>query len=191
MKMLKRRPVIAAHGPEVTNLRDFNTKSYHGLPNLLTRGDEGKAYALLNVGRYHGARLECDASDCTLKLQQPIPHAWSLTNHGDLRGVSHEGQEFPDLPCTERGLRRLPITEAHGFISIVGNPDAEVMPDLDDWLNALGDNYRWLNLANYRISSLWWLEGSFQSGRVPGIGRFQITGRGGARTHPHDRRTKF
>ena len=103
---------------------------------LLARDDEGMARAFLNVCRHRGAKLERAASGCKRVFTCPY-HAWNWTNTGELRSVLHEAQVFPDLPRAERGLRRLPVAEAHGFIWIVANADAGGKPDIDDWLSGL------------------------------------------------------
>ena len=83
----------------------------------------------------------------------PVPyHGWSWTNQGELRAVPQEEQGFPDLPRAERGLRRLPATEAHGFIWIIANPESAEMPEIDDWLPGLAKDFQWLGLADHRVA---------------------------------------
>ncbi len=151
--IFRRKPVIAAQSSELDGARAFLTKEFLGLPVLLTRDDAGKVHAFLNVCRHRGARLERNATGCKRVFTCPY-HAWSWTNEGDLRGVPHEAQGFPDLPRAERGLRRLPAAEAHGFIWIIANPDAADMPDIDTWLAGLGDDLNWIGLADHRIAAL-------------------------------------
>ncbi len=147
-----RVPTVAAQSSEIEGPRSFITKNVMGLPVLLARDDEGVARAFLNVCRHRGAKLERAASGCKRVFTCPY-HAWSWTNTGELRSVPHEAQGFPHLPRAERGLRRLPVAEAHGFIWIVANADASGKPDIDDWLSGLHRDFRWLGLADHRIAA--------------------------------------
>ena len=60
---------------------------------------------------------------------QPIYH-----NRAWVERVTKDrlSEGFPEVPRAERGLRRLPVTEAHGFIWMVANADDDRMPDIDD-----------------------------------------------------------
>ncbi|MEO3415647.1 SRPBCC family protein [Roseovarius sp. CAU 1744] len=151
--LFRRKPVIAAQSSELEGPRSFVTRDYLGLPLLLTRDDEGKVSAFLNVCRHRGARLEREKAGCKRVFTCPY-HAWSWTNHGELRAVPQEAQGFPDLPRAERGLRRLPCTEAHGFVWIIANPDAAEIPDIDAWLGGLAGDFDWIGLADHRIAAI-------------------------------------
>ena len=149
--LFRRRPVIVAHGSELEGEGAFLTRTFLGLPVLLTRDGDGGVHAFLNVCRHRGARLERKASGCKRVFTCPY-HAWSFTNTGDLRGVPHEAQGFPGLAKAERGLRRLPAAEAHGFIWIIADPEAAEMPGIDGWLAGLEEDFHWLGFANHRVA---------------------------------------
>ncbi|TCL09555.1 phenylpropionate dioxygenase-like ring-hydroxylating dioxygenase large terminal subunit [Shimia isoporae] len=149
--VFRRRPVVAAHSSELESENAFLSKDFLGLPLLLTRDGEGKAHAFLNVCRHRGAKIERETSGCKRVFTCPY-HAWSWSNQGVLRAVPQEAQGFPDLPRSERGLRRLPTAEAHGFIWIIANPDAADIPDIDEWLSGLTPDFDWLGLSDHRIA---------------------------------------
>ena len=149
--IFRRRPVVAAHSSELVGENSFIARNFMGLPLLLTRDATGKAHAFLNVCRHRGAKLERETEGCKRVFTCPY-HAWSWTNQGQLRAVPQEAQGFPDLPRAERGLRRLPVAEAHGFIWIIANPETAEMPDIDTWLGGLAPDFDWLDLANHRIA---------------------------------------
>ncbi|MEL6980416.1 MAG: SRPBCC family protein [Pseudomonadota bacterium] len=156
--VFRRKPVVAAHSSELQGKRAFLTKSFFGLPLLLTRDDQGVAHAFLNVCRHRGATLEREATGCKRIFTCPY-HGWSFTNEGALRGVPHEAQGFPDLPRAERGLRRLPLTEAYGFLWIIADPEVGgAALDIDAWLGPLAQDFAWLGLAEHRIAE----EGSYE-----------------------------
>lgn len=151
--IFRRRPVIAAHATELPQPNSFVTRTFMGLPLLLARDGEGKISAFLNVCRHRGAKLEREASGCKRVFTCPY-HAWSWTNTGALRSVPQEKQGFPDLPRAERGLRRLPALEAHGFIWIIANPETADMPPIETWLEGIGTDFSWLNLTGHRIAEV-------------------------------------
>lgn len=146
-----RKPVVAAHSSELDGPRSFLTRRFFGLPLLLARDDDGAVRAFLNVCRHRGAKLERDASGCKRIFTCPY-HGWSWTNDGALRAAPHEAQGFPDLPRAERGLRRLPAAEAHGFVWIVADPEAAGALDAEAWIGDLGADFDWLDLAGHRIA---------------------------------------
>ncbi|MEM7301618.1 MAG: SRPBCC family protein [Pseudomonadota bacterium] len=151
--IFKRKPMVVAHSGELEGEKAFIAKSFLGLPVLLTRDEDGQVHAFLNVCRHRGAKLERASTGCKRLFTCPY-HGWTWSNKGDLRGVPHEAQGFPELPRAERGLRRLPVAEAHGFIWIIANPETADMPDIDAWLSGLADDFRWLDLANHRIAAI-------------------------------------
>ena len=151
--IFKRKPVIVAQSSELESENAYLTKEFLGLPILLTRDSEGNVRAFLNVCRHRGARLEREATGCKRIFTCPY-HAWSFTNDGALRGVPQEDQGFPDLSRAERGLRRLPAAEAHGFIWIIADPDCADMPDIDAWLSGLAPDLQWIGLADHRIAAI-------------------------------------
>ena len=149
--LFRRKPVVVAQSLELIGEHAFIAKNFLGLPLLLTRDGEGKVNVFLNVCRHRGAKIEREATGCKRVFTCPY-HGWSWSNHGDLRAVPHEGQGFPDLPRAERGLRRLPSHEAHGFIWVIANPDAAEITDIGRWLSGLDGDFNWLGLADHRIA---------------------------------------
>ena len=149
--IFRRKPMIAAHSADLKNPFDFITLDFMGLPILLTRDGEGTAQAFLNVCRHRGAKLEQSAEGCKKIFTCPY-HAWSYDSKGALRSVPHEEQGFPDLAHAERGLRRLPVMEAHGFIWVIANPETAEMPDIKDWLAGLDDDLNWLGMSQHEVA---------------------------------------
>lgn len=148
--ILRRVPVVAARAEDLANPNDFVTRDIAGLPVLLVRDDAGAARAYLNVCRHRGARLERDGQGCKRVFTCPY-HGWSYSNRGDLRAVPQESQGFPNMLRAERGLRRLPVAEAYGFLWVVANPDATGPLDIPGWLAGLGADLDWLNLDQHRV----------------------------------------
>lgn len=149
--IFRRKPVIAAQSTELDGPRAFLAKEIFDLPVLMTRDDSGVVRAFLNVCRHRGAKLEREATGCKRVFTCPY-HAWSWSNDGALRSIPQEAQGFPDLPRAERGLRRLPVAEAYGFIWIIANPAADSVIDIDAWLGPIGADFAWLGMAEHRIA---------------------------------------
>ena len=147
------KPMIVAQSAELEGENAYLARTFLGLPVLLTRDAQGQVHAFLNVCRHRGATLERKSSGCKRLFTCPY-HAWTWSNQGDLKAVPQEAEGFPDLPRAERALRRLPVAEAHGFIWIIANPDNADMPDIDEWLGGLADDFRWLGLADHRIAAM-------------------------------------
>lgn len=149
--IFRRKPIIACLSQDIAEYGAFIAKKVMGLPLILARDKTGKAQAFINVCRHRGAKLEREEKGCKHVFTCPY-HGWSWTNTGDLRAVPHEKQGFPDLPRAERGLRRVPVAEAHGFIWIIADPDNNAPLDIDAWLGPLAQDFDWLDLANHEIA---------------------------------------
>ena len=149
--IFRRKPIVAAHSSELDQPRAFLTRTLFDLPVLLSRDENGTIRAFLNVCRHRGATLERAATGCKRIFTCPY-HGWSWTNRGALRAVPMEKQGFPDLPRADRGLRRLPVAEAHGFVWIIADPDEEAALDIDIWMDGLSPDFEWLGLSDHRIA---------------------------------------
>lgn len=150
-RIFRALPVVAAHASELGGPNAFLTREIAGLPVLLVRDGDGASRAFLNVCRHRGARLEREASGCKRVFTCPY-HAWSWSNRGDLRAIPHRDQGFPDVDRADRPLRALPAHEAHGFVWIVADPDAEA-PNFSAWFDALGPDLDWIGLRDARIAA--------------------------------------
>ena len=151
--IFKRKPVVVAQSSELEGENAYLTKNFLGLAILLTRDNDGNVRAFLNVCRHRGAKLEREATGCKRIFTCPY-HAWSFSNDGALRGIPHEAQGFPELSRAERGLRRLPAAEAHGFIWIIADPDRADMPDIENWLSGLAADLDWIGLSDHCIAAI-------------------------------------
>ena len=151
--IFKRKPLIVAQSSELEGNNAFLTRDFLDLPLLLVRNKDSEVSVFLNVCRHRGAKLERETKGCKRLFTCPY-HAWSFSNDGALRGVPQEDQGFPDLSRAERGLRRLPALEAHGFIWIIANPDAAEIPQIETWLSGLTPDLDWIGLSDHRIAAI-------------------------------------
>ena len=142
-------PLMTAHGSELPEANAFLRRKIAGLPVLLTRDGDNKVHAFLNVCRHRGARLVEDGSGCKKTFSCPY-HAWTWDNRGELRGIPHEEQGFPDLDKSTLGLRRLPCEERLGWIWVT--PNIQANPDLDAHVGDLEADLAWLGMSDFKIA---------------------------------------
>lgn len=149
--IFRRLPLIAAHSSELAEPGAFLTRQLSGLPILLTRDRDNACHAFLNVCRHRGARLVGEASGCKNSFSCPY-HAWTWSNRGELRGVPHEAQGFPQLDRAAYGLKRLPVLEQHGLVWVIADPAVDPATDIAAFLAPLGDELDWLQLDRLAIA---------------------------------------
>lgn len=144
--MTAAQPVV--HSSELPNPGSFLRRGFAGLPVLFTRDAEGIAHAFLNVCRHRGTRLVDEESGCKQRFSCPY-HAWTWSNRGDLIGVPHEHQGFPNLNREDRRLRRLGCAEAHGWVWVWAQTEAA--PDVDDTLDGLAADFAWFGASELTV----------------------------------------
>lgn len=154
--IFRQRPIIAAHASELPVNGAFVTLRKAGLPLLLTRDRDGRAHAFLNVCRHRGARLVHEEKGCGNAFSCPY-HAWTYGNNGELRGIPHQEQGFPDIDKAANGLRRLPVAERLGFIWIVANPQIDSY-DFEPFLSVLEQEFDWIDMAGHAVAHTEFIE---------------------------------
>lgn len=147
-KLFRQHPIIAAHASELPVPGDFLTLRKAGLPLLLTRDRGGRVHAFLNVCRHRGAKLVHEEKGCKKAFSCPY-HAWTYSNNGELRGVPHQQQGFPEIKKAAHGLKRLPVAERFGFVWIVATPNIEY--DFEPFLAVLEQEFGWIDMAGHAI----------------------------------------
>lgn len=155
-KIFRQRPIIAAHASELPANGAFVTLRKAGLPLLLTRDRDGRAHAFLNVCRHRGARLVHEEKGCRNAFSCPY-HAWTYGNNGELRGIPHQEQGFPDIDKAANGLSRLPVAERLGFIWIVANPQIDSY-DFEPFLSVLEQEFGWIDMAGHAVAHAEFIE---------------------------------
>ncbi|MBE1283725.1 MAG: Rieske 2Fe-2S domain-containing protein [Rhodobacteraceae bacterium] len=147
-RVFRSYPQIAAHCSELPEPGSFLRRDLAGLPAFLTRDRDGQVHAFLNVCRHRGARLVEDEKGCKHSFSCPY-HAWTWSNTGDLRGVPHQKQGFPDLDKSKYGLIRLPCSEISGWIWVVPNPKSSF--DIAAFVAPAAADFAWLDGGNLRM----------------------------------------
>ncbi len=88
-RLFRDYPLIVGHTSQVPNPGDYFTHDASGVPLIITRGNDHKLHALINVCRHRGTRVE--TQPCGSKAAFVCPyHAWTYGRDGALLGVPHE-----------------------------------------------------------------------------------------------------
>ena len=147
-QILRKDSRPAAHSSELAEPGSFLRRDIAGLPVLLTRDSDGVAHAFLNVCRHRGNQLVSEQTGRKQRFTCPY-HAWTFSNQGELVGVPHGEQGFPDLDRKCMGLKRLGCVERYGWIWI--SPSSEDAPDVDGLLAGLAPDFEWFAAADLRV----------------------------------------
>ncbi|MBK8956919.1 MAG: Rieske 2Fe-2S domain-containing protein [Proteobacteria bacterium] len=141
-KLFRALPMCVGMSGLLPRPGSFQTHDVSGLPLLLTRNEQGRVQAFLNVCRHRGARV-ADGCGKTRALVCPY-HAWSYDLNGQLK-VRPADSAFDGAPHAGLGLTPLATEERDGLIWVM--PRAQATLDLDAHLGALNDE-----LASFALS---------------------------------------
>ena len=130
-RLIKRVPIVLGPSCEIPNSGDFKTLSIAGMSLIVSRADDGKAYAVINACSHRGACLTKEESGNKKRFTCPY-HGWTFSNVGDLLAVSAE-KDFGSINKKDYGLISLPVYESAGLIWAILNPKSEV--DIPNFLS--------------------------------------------------------
>lgn len=161
-------PLALASSAELRELNAYKAMDVLGLPVLITRGEDGKARAFLNVCSHRAAAVA--PHGCGIKKRFSCEyHGWTYANDGRLLGVA-EGHTFGDIDKSGRGLKSLPCDEKGGLIFVILTPGVPM--DIDAFADGMLDDLdnigfkdwayigtRELTGANWKIAFDGYLEG--------------------------------
>jgi phenylpropionate dioxygenase-like ring-hydroxylating dioxygenase large terminal subunit len=124
---------------------DWMTHDYSGVPILLTRGQDGKLGAFLNVCRHRGARVAAGSGSGKKDFVCPY-HGWCYGLDGALTARPDE-RSFAAAERATHGLTRLPVAEKCGLIWVSPDPHGHV--DVDALLGGLVPDLAAFGLDTY------------------------------------------
>jgi phenylpropionate dioxygenase-like ring-hydroxylating dioxygenase large terminal subunit len=150
---------------EVANPGDFKATQIGESPVLITRGEDGKVYGMLNRCAHRGNLVSMKENGNTKEFYC-VYHAWVYNLKGDLtsaafrRGIRGEGGLPADFKLEEHGLQKLKVETFHGLVFASFALDME---PLADWLGEVGPGIqrvmkgkvRVLGYDTQRIASNW------------------------------------
>jgi len=149
-RLFRQKPLAAAHASELAEPGDFVTRDLFGSPALITRDKDGEVHAFMNVCRHRGARLVDEPSGCKHAFSCPY-HAWTYSNRGELRGIPHQKQGFPDIDKSAHGLVPLSCAERFGFIWVIADPSSTT--EIQAWLDPLAEDLAWIGMDKMKIQA--------------------------------------
>ena len=128
-KLFGRQPLMAGLSCDIPKPGDFFTRDDLGIPVIITRDNDGKAHALLNICTHRAARLK-EGFGNARSLSCPY-HAWNFGLDGTLRKVFKQ-DSFGSIEKCEYDLDKISCQEKYGMIFICF--DSESQLDIDDHL---------------------------------------------------------
>lgn len=147
-QILRKDPRPIAHSSELAEPGSFLRLDIAGLPALLTRDSDGVAHAFLNICRHRGNQIVAERSGRKARFSCKY-HGWTYSNRGELVGVPHGEQGFPQMNRECMGLKRLGCVERYGWIWI--SPYSEDAPDVDGLLAGLAPDFEWFAAADFQV----------------------------------------
>lgn len=125
--VFRRGPFGAALSCELPGPNTFKTLDVLNVPVLLTRDDQGKAHAFMNVCRHRGASVAVNTCGHASRFTCPY-HAWTYSNDGRLITIS-EKETFGPVDLDAHGLTRLPLEERFGLLFLGLTPGTDLAID--------------------------------------------------------------
>ena len=133
--MFRNFPQVMGLSGDLPQPGSFITSEDLGKPLLMTRDNDGKFHAFLNVCSHRGTIVESETRGKKNIFNCPF-HAWGYSGKGDLVSVPKEDHFGPvDKSCN--GLVELSAEEKHGLLWVHPKVGAEF--DLQELLGDLGD----------------------------------------------------
>jgi phenylpropionate dioxygenase-like ring-hydroxylating dioxygenase large terminal subunit len=146
-KLFLQEPLLLALSGQLPVAGAHLTTDLAGEPLLLTRGDDGRVRAFLNVCRHRGSRVASGCSTAAGKGSFTCPyHAWTYDTRGRLKTVT-PAYAFEGIRREDRSLVELPCAERHGLIWARQTPGPAI--DVDDLLGGLAEEFEAYGLARY------------------------------------------
>lgn len=150
--LFRRFPIIIAHVSELSEVGDFLTHDDTGVPILVTRTQEGRIKAFLNVCRHRGARLQDKPCGKVRAFSCPY-HAWTYGLDGKLRGMP-QPFGFDNVDRSALGLVELPAFEHFGMVWVVPSVQPKEI-DLKAWVAPMEEQLSGLDLGGHVIYERW------------------------------------
>ena len=140
-------PMAIALSLELPEPGSYKAEAFMGIPLLITRDEDGKAHAFLNVCRHRGA-IVCPAGSGNRKRFSCPYHAWTYDNRGALVGI-YGADSFGDVDRPTRSLTALHCEERSGLIWACLTPGITL--DIDAWLGEFAPKLDSLRLHDWVI----------------------------------------
>ncbi len=146
-QVFQRVPLMLAMTAELPEPGDYKSMLAVNTPVLITRGQDGKVRAFINMCRHRGAQIMAQGTGKAKRFTCPY-HAWTYDDRGALVKVFSE-QDFGSVDRDCNSLVALPAAERAGLIWVMLNPNASL--DIDDFLSGYDRILEHFNFADWHF----------------------------------------
>jgi phenylpropionate dioxygenase-like ring-hydroxylating dioxygenase large terminal subunit len=140
-------PLGLALSVELPGPGSYLAREVCNVPVLVTRDENGKARAFLNVCRHRGATICPEGAGKKSRFVCPY-HSWAYAANGELTRINAE-ETFGEVDRTALGLTELACAEKSGVIWVALKPGSAF--DIDDWLGDFSAKLDSLDLGNWYV----------------------------------------
>jgi phenylpropionate dioxygenase-like ring-hydroxylating dioxygenase large terminal subunit len=145
-RIFNRYPIFVGLSTELAEPGSWRTLEVAGTPILLTRDQDGRLRALLNVCQHRGVTVARGCGKGARRFTCPF-HGWTYDIEGNLVGMPG-AEGFAEVRREDRGLIELPAEERYGMMFAAANPEAHFR--LEDYLGGLGEHFESFGLASWK-----------------------------------------
>ncbi len=146
-QVFKRVPLMLAMTAEIPDAGDYKAMDAVDTPVLISRGEDGKVRAFVNMCRHRGAQIVPVGTGNSKRFTCPY-HAWSYDRSGALIAVFSE-KIFGEVDRSCYRLVELPAAERAGLIWVHLNPNAAL--DIDTFLSGYDEVLEHFNFADWHF----------------------------------------
>jgi len=154
-RIYKELPLALCLSSELPSKNTYRAMNIVDTPVLITRSEDMKARAFLNVCRHRGSPVCEEGSGENRNFICPY-HAWTYNHEGKLIGMYGE-KTFGEINKEEFGLVELECSESAGLVWVMLSP--EIKFDINEWLGDFALELETLNLKDWYIFDQRELEG--------------------------------
>ena len=133
-RIFKRVPLALGFSCELREPGSYRAITVAGVPVLMTRGQDLKVRAFVNMCSHRGNYVVPDGTGHAKRFRCNY-HAWTYDLTGDLISVFDEAN-FGSIDKVCNGLTPLPVAERAGLVWVTLDPKSKV--DIDDFLAGYG-----------------------------------------------------
>jgi phenylpropionate dioxygenase-like ring-hydroxylating dioxygenase large terminal subunit len=146
-RIFRQLPLGLALSIELPEPGSYLAREVSNIPVLLTRDQQGKVRAFLNVCRHRGATICPEGAGKKSRFVCPY-HSWVYAADGELTRVN-AAETFGEVDRSALGLTELTCAEKSGVIWVALKPGATF--DIDDWLGDFSGKLDSLDLGNWYL----------------------------------------
>jgi phenylpropionate dioxygenase-like ring-hydroxylating dioxygenase large terminal subunit len=140
-------PLGLALSVELPDPGSYLAQEVCNIPVLLTRDEQGKVRAFLNVCRHRGATICPEGAGNRSRFACPY-HSWVYAADGELIRIN-AADTFGEVDRMALGLTELSCAEKAGVIWVALKPGS--IFDIDDWLGDFSEKLDSLDLGNWYL----------------------------------------